>query len=153
MRYVQRRLSVGKKIPSSEGWFIQSWRSPKAVAIGCTRLTSSGALEGCQLLPQGRIPGKRCLGGETFISQRYCDPFSFMTPRAPRLIPIPHPTPPFPPPSLTFLYFWGVRPVRSLTYIPTPARRRHITRNSHIMYTGRGSSKDVPITLLRTATL
>ena len=23
-----------KKIPSSEGWFIQSWRSPKAVAIG-----------------------------------------------------------------------------------------------------------------------
>jgi hypothetical protein len=83
-----------KKIPSSEGWFIQSWRSPKAVAIGCTRLTSSGAVEGCQLLPQGQIPGKRCLGEEAFISQRYCDPF--MTPRPSLSSPpnLPHPTSP-----------------------------------------------------------
>ena len=73
------RLSV-KKNPSSEGWFIQSWRSPKAVAIGCTRLTSSGAVEGCQLPTRGQSPGKRCLG-EAFISQRYCDPYR--TPRSP----------------------------------------------------------------------
>jgi len=52
----------------SEGWFIQSWPSPKAVAIGCTRMTSSGAVEGCQLPTRGQSPGRRCLG-DAFISQ------------------------------------------------------------------------------------
>ena len=31
-RYVQ--TLIGEKNSPSEGWFIQSWRSPKAVAIG-----------------------------------------------------------------------------------------------------------------------
>jgi hypothetical protein len=85
------RLSVKKKI-SSEGWFIQSWPSPKAVAIGCTRMTSSGAVEGCQLPTRGQSPGRRCLG-DAFISQRYCD--LYRTPRPPTPSLHTHPSPPF----------------------------------------------------------
>ena len=88
---------IGEKKKSSEGWFIQSWPSPTAVAIGCTRMTSSGAVEGCQLPEptRGRSPGRRSLGN-AFISQRYCDPYR---------TPSPHP---FTHTPLTFL-FLGVQ--------------------------------------------
>jgi len=59
-----------KKLTPSEGWSIQSWRSPKAVAIGCTHPTCSGVVEGCQLPPPGPSPGRRCLE-EWFVCQRY----------------------------------------------------------------------------------
>ena len=114
---------IGEKNPSSEGWFIQSWRSRKAVAIGCTRLTSSGAVEGCQLPTRGQSPGKRCLG-EAFISQRYCDPY--------RTLRSPPPLHTHTHPSRLFV-FWGCD--RTLTHLlllfAALARR---ARDPHIIY-------------------
>lgn len=114
---------ISEKNPPSEGWFIQSWPSPEAVAIGCTRLTSSGAVEGCQLPPQGQSPGKRCLG-EVFISQRYCDPY-----RTPR-----HPSSLFLPPPLTFRFLGYDLTLTHL--LPWPTLARHRVRNPEIIYSG-----------------
>jgi len=70
-----RRCSSSRPLTAlgSEGWSIQSWRSPKAVAIGCTHPTCSGVVEGCQLPPPGPSPGRRCLE-EWFICQSSSNP-------------------------------------------------------------------------------
>ncbi|KAI0003642.1 hypothetical protein BJV74DRAFT_476743 [Russula compacta] len=60
--YVHTLIDEKKNAPS-EGWSIQSWRSQKAVAIGCIHPTCSGVGEGCQLPSLGLIPGGQCLGG------------------------------------------------------------------------------------------
>ncbi len=52
---------INEKNTPSEGWSIQSWRSPEAVAIGCIHPTCSGVVEECQLSPPGPDPGSRCL--------------------------------------------------------------------------------------------
>ncbi|KAH9982862.1 hypothetical protein BGW80DRAFT_48969 [Lactifluus volemus] len=53
---------INEKNSPSEGWFIQSWRSQKAVAIGCIRQTCSGVIERCQLPPPSPNPRNWCLG-------------------------------------------------------------------------------------------
>ena len=122
------RLSV-KKI-SSEGWFIQSWPSPKAVAIGCTRMTSSGAVEGCQLPTRGQSPGRRCLG-DAFISQRYCDPHRTSRPPTPSLHTLP---------SHLFV-FWGSIEASADPLVVICRRSPPCTRSSSYLFaTGRASN-------------
>jgi len=50
-----------------------SWRSPEAVAIGCTHPTCSGVVEECQVPLPGPSPGGRCLE-ECFICQSSSGP-------------------------------------------------------------------------------
>ena len=77
------------------GWSIQSWRSQKAVAIGCVHPTCSGVVDRCQLPPLSPNPNTRCRGQLFF--PRYCS-------HPPHTYTVPPYYPP--PPSRTH---WGSR--------------------------------------------